>query len=83
MITPEDPNEIKTFDPNMKTNHYESEGSYTLELVGQRRLLRQRRSGDPMDLTQAVESSLLAFINHSKYFGKPLDLPTTTLLCII
>ena len=62
----QDPDAIQTFDPNLKTNHYETEGSYTLELVGQRRLLRQRRSAYGVDLTNAVQNSLLAFINHSK-----------------
>ena len=63
---PEDPDDIKTYDPEMKTNHYESKGSYTLELVGQRRLLRQRRSERNIDLSNAFESSLLAFINQSE-----------------
>ena len=63
---PEDPDNIKTYDPDMKTNHYESKGSYTLELVGQRRLLRRRRSEGNADWSNAVENSLLAFINQSK-----------------
>ena len=63
---PEDPDDIKTYDPDMKTNHYESKGSYTLELVGQRRLLRQRRSKGNADWSNAVENSLLAFINESE-----------------
>ena len=65
---PEDPDDIKTYDPEMKTNHYESKGSYTLELVGQRRLLRQRRSERNIDLSNAFESSLLAFINQSELY---------------
>ena len=63
--TPQDPDEIKTYDATLKTNHYESKGSYTLELVGQRRL-RRKRSENPGDLSNAVESSLLSFINQSK-----------------
>ena len=66
MTTPNDVDEIKTYDPNMKTNHYESNGSYTLELVGQQRLLRAKRAADYVDLSEAAESTLLAFINHSK-----------------
>ena len=66
MNTPNDVDEIKTYDPNMKTNHYESKGSYTLELVGQQRLLRTKRAADYVDLSEAAESTLLAFINHSK-----------------
>ena len=63
---PEDPDDIKTYDPDMKTNHYESKGSYTLELVGQRRLLRRKRSKGNADWSNAVENSLLAFINESE-----------------
>ena len=63
---PEDPDDIVTYDPEMKTNHYESKGSYTLELVGQRRLLRRRRSERNIDLSNVFESSLLAFINQSE-----------------
>ena len=62
---PQDPDEIKTYDAKLKTNHYESKGSYTVELVGQRRLLR-KRSANPVDLSNAVESSLLSFINQSE-----------------
>ena len=57
----------ESYDPNMKTNYYESKGSYTVDLVGQRRLLRRTRSvKDHLDLPEAVESSILAFINHSE-----------------
>ena len=66
MTTPNDVDDIKTYDPNMKTNHYESQGSYTLELVGQQRLLRTKRAADYVDLSEVAESTLLAFINHSK-----------------
>ena len=66
MTAPNDVDEIKTYDPNMKTNHYESNGSYTLELVGQQRLLRTKRAADYVDFSEAAESTLLAFINHSK-----------------
>ena len=66
MDTPNDPDDTKSYDPTLVTNHYESKGSYTVELVGQqRRLLRLRRSSG-VDLSGAVENSLLAFINHSK-----------------
>ena len=67
MTAPNDVDEIKTYDPNMKTNHYESNGSYTLELVGQQQLLLQKRDADYVDFSEAAESTLLAFINHSKF----------------
>ena len=63
---PQDPDDIKTYDPDMKTNNYEANGSYTLELVGQRRLIRRRRREGNVDSSNAVESSLLAFINQSE-----------------
>ena len=66
MTAPNDVDEIKTYDPNMKTNHFESQGSYTLELVGQQQLLRAKRAADYVDLSEVAESTLLAFINHSK-----------------
>ena len=71
---PADPDDIKTYDPDMKTNHYESKGSYKVDLVGQRRLLRHRRNADHVDLSNAVVSTLLSFINQSEltnwYFVK-------------
>ena len=62
--SPGDPDEIETYQPSLKTNHYESKGTYVVELVGEkRRLLRLRRS---VDEDNYVETSLLAFINQSK-----------------
>ena len=67
MASPGDPDEINSFDPSMKTNHYESTGTYICELVGeQRRLKRDKRSDDSMNPEEYVETSLLAFINKSK-----------------
>ena len=63
---PADPDDIKTYDPDMKTNHYESKGSYKVDLVGQRRLLRHRRNVDHIDMSNAVVSTLLSFINQSE-----------------
>ena len=70
MTSAGDPHEIKSFNPDIKTNHYESKGTYTCELVGeQRRLLRRRRSDNSIRLGEHVENSLLAFINKSKSIG--------------
>ena len=69
--TTNDPDEIKTFDSSFKTNHFEAEGSYTVELVGeQRRLLRRRRS--IRDTSNSVETSLMAYVNQSKYHIDPV-----------
>jgi hypothetical protein len=76
MTSPGDPDEIKCFNPEIKTNHYESKGTYVCELVGeQRRLLRRRRSDDVIGLGEHVENSLLAFINKTrKAMEKMVDL---------
>ena len=53
----------QAYDPTIETNHYESKGTYTVEIVGEkRRQLRLRRSSAGTDLSEAVENSLLAFI---------------------
>lgn len=72
--TPQDPDDITSYDATMTTNHYESTGSYTVEMVGeQRRLFRLKRSSNGgMDLANAVENSLLAFINDSEYYPLPI-----------
>ena len=61
-----DPDTMKSYDPGMKTNHYESKGAFSLVLVGQRRILRRaKRTVSHLELPDATKSSLLAFINHS------------------
>ena len=62
-----DPDEIKSYDPDMETNYYESKGSYSMDMVGQRRILRHTRSvEDHLELPEAMESSILAVFNHSE-----------------
>ncbi|CAI8041977.1 hypothetical protein GBAR_LOCUS23305 [Geodia barretti] len=74
MTSPGDPDEIKCFNPEIKTNHYESKGTYVCELVGeQRRLLHRRRSDNSIRLGEHVENSLLAFINRTR--KAMVDLP--------
>ena len=59
---------VPSFDPNVDINHFEAKGSYTLDLIGQRRVSRHARSTqDHLQLPEAVESNLLAFINNSKH----------------
>ena len=62
-----EPDDIRSYDPNLKTNHYSSKGSYTIELVGQRRLSRNRRHTE-REPTDMVASTLLGFINQSELF---------------
>ena len=62
-----DPDEIKSYDPDMVTNYYESKGSYSMDMVGQRRILRHARSvEDHLKLPEAMESSILTVFNHSE-----------------
>ena len=63
--TENDPNERETYDPTVKMNHMTARGSYTVELLGQQRILRHARSIED-HLSEAAESSLLAFINQSE-----------------
>lgn len=47
-------------------NHFEAGGSFSLTLEKQEKLLLSKRSAvDHLELPEAMESSLLAFINHS------------------
>ena len=62
---PQDPDAIPSYDESVKTNYYKSKGHFTLELVGQRRLLRRERSARRGGDGDMVESSLLGFINQS------------------
>ena len=56
-----------TYDPNKKMNHFDASGTYSMTLVKQERLRRSARSvEDHLEHPDTVESSLLAFINHSR-----------------
>ena len=62
--------ESPTYDPNKKMNHFDASGTYSMTLVKQERLRRSTRSVedhlDHLEHPDTVESSLLAFINHSR-----------------
>ena len=64
----------QTYDPNVDMNHMEAKGSYSLDLVGQRRVLqRERRAAvNHLELPEAVESSLMAHIDLSELIISPL-----------
>ena len=63
-----DMSEEQTYDPSVDLDkNFEAQGSYSLKLVGQHRNVRLTRSiVDHLLLPEAMESSLLAYINHSK-----------------
>ena len=52
-----------TYDGAIETNRYSSRGSYTLELVGQRRLVRRQRRN--IQLVDMMENNLLGSTNQS------------------
>ena len=60
--------EEQTYDPDININHFEASGTYSLDLVGQRRVLRQERSAavNHLELPEAMESTLMAHIDHSE-----------------
>ena len=61
-------NEKQTYDPDVNINHFEASGTYSLDLVGQRRVLRKERSAavNHLELPEAMESTLMAHIDHSE-----------------
>ena len=62
---PNEPDDNRSYNPNLKTNRYSAKGFYVIELVGQRRLTRNRRHTE-REPTDMVESTLLGFINQSE-----------------
>ena len=66
--TLDDPNEGSTnsYDSTLRTQYYESEGTYEVHLVAQRRSLRIKKSEEHLYFLKGVKTSLLGSINHSK-----------------
>ena len=60
--------EQPTYDDSVDINHFEASGKYTLDLIGQRRLLRRQRRAtvNHLELPEATESTLMAHIDHSE-----------------
>ena len=67
-----DSEEPPTYDDSVDIDHFEASGEYTLDLIGQRRLLRHERSAavNHLELPEATESTLIAHIDHSECMGK-------------
>ena len=63
-----DANTRSTYDENTKMNHFEAGGSFRLTRLREVKMARDKRDAvDHLDLPEAVESTLLAFINHSMH----------------
>ena len=60
--------EDQTYDPDVNIDHFEASGTYSLDLIGQRRVLRKERSAavNHLELPEAMESTLMAHIDHSE-----------------
>lgn len=62
-----------TYDPSDAADlpSIEGKGTYSLKLVGQRRLLRRERSAtvNHLELPEATQSTLMARIDHSKFMA--------------
>ena len=67
----ESSNITQTYDESTKMNHFEFTGSFTLQRVGEEQMLRTKRDAavDHLELAEAVESTLLAFVNRSMCFN--------------
>ena len=67
-------NKEQTYDPDTSINHFEASGNYSLDLIDQRRVLRQERSAavNHLELPEATQSTLMAHIDHSESNGTTL-----------
>ena len=60
--------EEPTYDDTVDIDYFEASGTYSLDLIHQRRVLRHERSVamNHLDLPEAMESTLIAHIDHSE-----------------
>ena len=58
-----------SYDPNSDLPDFDAQGTYSLELVGQRQLLSRQRRGavNHLELPEATQSTLLAHVDHSQW----------------
>ena len=61
--------EEPTYDDTVDIDYIEASGTYTLDLIRQRRVLRHERSAavNHLDLPETMESTLMAHIDLSEY----------------
>ena len=66
-----DEEEVETYDPQTDLPDFDAQGTYTIDLVSQRRMLRRERSAavNHLELPEATESTLMAHINYSESEG--------------
>ena len=65
--------EQRSYDPNNDLPDFDAQGTYNLELVGQRQLLSRQRRGavNHLELPEAIQSTLLAHVDHSQLLHPP------------
>lgn len=56
------------YDPTIVTNYYKATGKYGLKLTGSKKVAKRSILKQEIDLSNAVESTLLATINYSTLF---------------
>ena len=58
-----------TYDNTVDINYFEASGTYSLDLIRQRRVLRHEKSAavNHLDLPEAMESTLMAHIDLSEF----------------
>ena len=63
--------EVETYDSWTDLPDFVAQGTYTIDLVSQRRMLRHERSAteNHLELPEATESTLMAHIDHSESEG--------------
>ena len=65
--------EQRSYDPNNDLPDFDAQGTYSLELVGQRQLLSRQRRGavNHLELPEATQGTLLAHVDHSQLLHPP------------
>ena len=60
--------EEPTYDDTVDIDYFEASGTYSLDLIRQRRMLRHERSAavNHLELPEAMESTLMAYIDLSE-----------------
>ena len=67
----ENEEEVETYDSQTDMPDFDAQGTYTMDLVGQRRMLRRERRAavKHLELPEAMESTLMAHVDHSESEG--------------
>ena len=66
-----DEEEVETYDSQTDLPNFDAQGTYRMDLVGQRRMLRRERRAavKHLELSEAMESTLMAHVDYSESEG--------------